>query len=273
MCWRLLGCENVFPLVNLTFKWSNTRQFSPRLFLFKASAVRHGPQQPTGSEPCSFSTRLQQFWGGDSPGTPSDTSYDRPATLFIQLYWRLWPSALGRSAAQNPAPQYWFLHGMKKRTLYVCLCWISSFWLVVHCYLCQIKLRVFTRRIFRCTLLWVMDSSTFFPCSYRSERLANWRKTVTNSCQVIVRDRLILPLTSTSCCPDFTNTCLPIATSIPALRYIAQSATRDFTQSSVVGLQLFWDYEGMVTISKYHGIQYHTAIIIINNTISSYNCP
>lgn len=152
MCWRLLECENVFPLVNLTFKWSNTRQFSPHLLLFKASAVRHGPQQPTGSEPCSFSTRLQQFWGGDGPRTPSDTSYARQATLFIQLCWSLWPSALGRSAAQNPAPQYWFLHGMKKRTLYVCLCWISSFWLVVHCYLCQIKLPVFTRWIFRCTL-------------------------------------------------------------------------------------------------------------------------
>ncbi len=99
------------------------RQFS-LLFSFvsfKASAVRHGPQQPSGSEPCSLSTRLQQFWGGDSPGTPSDTRYVCPAALFIQLCWGLWPSALSGGAAQNAAPQHRLLHGMEKRTLrFVC---------------------------------------------------------------------------------------------------------------------------------------------------------
>ena len=67
-------------------------------------------------------------------------------------------------------------------------------------------------------------------CSHRSGHLGNWRKTVTSSYQVIVRDRLILPLTSTSCYLDSTNTCSPIATSIPALRY----TTDMYTQSSAV---------------------------------------
>lgn len=131
MLWKFVA---VFPPGNLTFKWSNTKQFSPLLSsaLFKASAVGHGPQQPSGSEPRSFSTRLQQFWGGDSPWSPSDSRYLHPVALFNQL-WSLWPFALGRGAAQNPAPQHRLLHGMKKMTL--CnsvpyLCCISTYYLL-----------------------------------------------------------------------------------------------------------------------------------------------
>lgn len=97
---RLL-CSNVSD--KFTFKLWRAR---PSVLLhsvsFKASSVRHGPQQPSGPEPRSLSSRLQQFWRSDSPGASSD-SFVSPTTLFIQLCWRLWPSALSRGAAENPA--------------------------------------------------------------------------------------------------------------------------------------------------------------------------
>lgn len=166
---------------NLTLKGSNTRLFPLLLssVSFKASAVRHGPQQPSGSEPCSFSTRLQQFRGGDSPRTPSDTCYVCTATLFIQLCWGLRPSALSRGAAQDPAPQHRFLHGMENRTLCVCvqLCvLILSNWgeisnltvgaNVVHCLVFSQMLLYFWDilvHIVTSELEWCSHSSTCFP--------------------------------------------------------------------------------------------------------------
>lgn len=105
MCWRILSkCVPFKVLLSSA--------------VFKAPAVGHGPQQPPGPEPCSFSARLQQFWGGVSTGTLSDTCSVCSAVLCIQL-WRLWPSAVGRGAAQDLAPQHRLLHGMERTT---CLC-------------------------------------------------------------------------------------------------------------------------------------------------------
>lgn len=69
-------------------------------------------------------------------------------------------------------------------------------------------------------------------CSCRSGHSESWRRTVTSSYRVKARDRLILPVTSTSCCQDCTNTCWAIATSIQALRYTHVQVY--FTRSSVV---------------------------------------
>ncbi len=108
---------------------------------------------------------------------------------------------------------------------------LSSFELALHCLLCQILLPVFTKYVFGAhgyhwirVMFLLLHIISVFACSYRSGHLGNWRKTATSSYQVIARDRLILPLTSISCYLDFTNTCSPTATSIPAQRYTVESA-------------------------------------------------
>lgn len=53
-------CGGFFSPDELTIKLSKAKQLSPlpSSVLFKASAVRYGAQQPSGSEPRSLSTRL-----------------------------------------------------------------------------------------------------------------------------------------------------------------------------------------------------------------------
>lgn len=113
MLWNFVAEKSSSP-VKLITEWSYPESCTPFLS-FKAPSVRDGPQQPAGSELHSFSTWLQQFGGCNCPGSLCL----HPTTLYLHL-WCLWPSALGRAATQNSAPQYRLLHGMK--ILYNTLC-------------------------------------------------------------------------------------------------------------------------------------------------------